>query len=105
MAINKVVVRTSSSNTSIIDLTQDTVTRETLYAGVTAHDNTGEEISGAAVASDIILPLSTKDVIHDNGTFLSVIVDNYILDIDYERYLAFDTSEIVVNNITSPTLN
>lgn len=43
MAVNKVEVNGETK----LDLTQDTVTPETLMAGVTAHDAAGRQISGA----------------------------------------------------------
>ena len=46
MAINKVVMNTENGAETLIDLTNDTVTPETLAEGVTAHDASGEEITG-----------------------------------------------------------
>ena len=46
MANNKVVL---SDGTTLIDLTRDTVTAASLYAGKTAHGNNGEPIVGEAV--------------------------------------------------------
>ena len=43
MAVNKVEI----NGESVIDLTGDTVTPDTLLSGVTAHDAAGEQISGA----------------------------------------------------------
>lgn len=45
MGINKV----QYGNTTLIDLTQDTVTADKLMQGYTAHDRTGALISGAIV--------------------------------------------------------
>ena len=40
------------NGTVIIDLTQDTVTPEKMYAGITAHDASGEIITGTAEVTD-----------------------------------------------------
>lgn len=50
MANNKVQL---SDGTVLLDLTGDTVTPETLMAGVTAHDAAGERIVGVATAGGI----------------------------------------------------
>lgn len=42
MAINKV----NYGNTTLIDISNDTVTANTLLSGSTAHDNTGTQITG-----------------------------------------------------------
>lgn len=51
MATNKV----EFNNKTLIDLTQDTVTPNTLLAGATAHSANGEQINGAVVVSEITL--------------------------------------------------
>lgn len=43
MAINKV----DFGNTTLIDISNDTVTANTLLQGATAHDNSGTQINGA----------------------------------------------------------
>lgn len=50
MAVNKVVYNTKNGAEILIDLTSDTVTPETLAEGVTAHDASGEVITGTLVA-------------------------------------------------------
>lgn len=52
MSVNKVVY----GDNTLIDLTGDTVTAETLAEGVTAHDSSGEEIVGEAMIRDNIEP-------------------------------------------------
>lgn len=47
MAVNKVVMNTENGEKTLIDLTSDTVTPETLAEGVTAHNASGEEITGS----------------------------------------------------------
>jgi len=43
MGINKV----NYGNTTLIDISADTVTANTLLSGTTAHDNSGTQITGA----------------------------------------------------------
>lgn len=49
MAVNKVIMNTATGVETLIDLTEDTVTPNTLLAGATAHDASGNSITGAAV--------------------------------------------------------
>ena len=46
MAVNKVVMNTQNGEQTLIDLTNDTVTPETLLAGYTAHTRNGEKVTG-----------------------------------------------------------
>ena len=55
MAINKVVY----GDQTLVDLTEDTVTAETMLEGVTAHDRSGEVVEGSVVIPD--LGLHVKD--------------------------------------------
>ena len=48
MAVNKVEINTENGKQTLIDLTQDSVTPETLAQGVTAHDKSGTKITGTA---------------------------------------------------------
>lgn len=63
MGVNQVIY----GGNTLIDLTNDTVTAETLAEGVTAHDASGEQIIGTMTASsddggvDIELPLSIEN--------------------------------------------
>lgn len=50
MAVNKVVMNTENGAETLIDLTDDTVTAETLAEGVTAHDASGTQITGTMTA-------------------------------------------------------
>lgn len=50
---------------------------------------------------NLISGLTTSGIKHNNGNLLSSIIDNYIINIDYENLLAFDTSEIVIGNSMS----
>lgn len=49
MAVNKVVY----NNSTLIDLTNDTVTTNDLVEGVIAHDKTGTQINGALVVRTV----------------------------------------------------
>lgn len=62
---NKVVY----NGITLIDLTEDTVTEETLLAGATAHNAAGESISGLAV-----VPTKTSELENDSGFAKVVIV-------------------------------
>ena len=44
MAVNKIVYGT----TVLVDLTEDTITADKLYKGVTAHDKSGAPLTGTA---------------------------------------------------------
>ena len=54
MAVNKVVYNTGNGEQILIDLTNDTVTSETLLNGVTAHDKTGNTIIGTAMIGETV---------------------------------------------------
>lgn len=56
MAINKVVF----GGETLVDLTSDTVTPNTLLAGATAHSANGQEITGAVVTAPIDATLSNE---------------------------------------------
>ena len=53
MANNKVQL---SDGTTLMDLTQDTVTPQTLLSGATAHNAAGEQITGAVVVGGGTIP-------------------------------------------------
>ena len=53
MAVNKVVMNTPNGAETLIDLTNDTVTPETLAKGVIAHDASGEMIVGTMEQTSI----------------------------------------------------
>lgn len=52
MAVNKVVINTADGVQTLIDLTGDSVTPETLAEGVTAHDASGTQIVGTMQAGE-----------------------------------------------------
>lgn len=73
MANNKVQL---SDGTVLLDLTGDTVTPETLMAGVTAHNSAGEQIVGEATSGGMkpaTLTLTSSDFTGNvYGTFMFV---------------------------------
>ena len=52
MAVNKVVYVENGVQKTLVDLTADTVTAETLKKGSTAHDKTGTQITGTMESSE-----------------------------------------------------
>lgn len=54
MAVNKVIY----NNDTLIDLTEDTVTADTLLAGETAHMANGVRITGTMKSTEEFVPLS-----------------------------------------------
>lgn len=71
---NKVIYGT----TVLVDLTADTVTKDTLKKGATAHDASGEPITGTltipdqqARTVDLNMPSGNQTIIPDNGKVLS----------------------------------
>lgn len=54
MGVNKVIFNTADGEQILVDLTGDTVSAETLAEGVTAHDATGEVITGKMPISVVL---------------------------------------------------
>lgn len=54
MAVNKVVMNTTHGEETLIDLTMDTVTPETLAEGVTAHAANGVSIMGTMPTTSVL---------------------------------------------------
>lgn len=85
MAVNKVVINTENGEKTLIDLTEDTVTPKTLAAGVTAHDASGNIITGTATDTVISLTKSgystlTEDDItkyYNDGVRAIIVEDGY----------------------------
>ena len=65
MAISKVQVKRNGVIETLIDLTSDTVTAETLAEGVTGHDAQGEQIVGKLKTT----PKLQDKTITENGTY------------------------------------
>lgn len=59
MAVNKVVMNTANGAETLIDLTADTVTPSTLAEGVTAHDASGEVITGTMPTTNVLYTVQT----------------------------------------------
>lgn len=79
MAVNPYVNKVVYNNSTLIDLTEDTITPESLLSGYTAHDRSGSPINGAAV-----IPTKVSDLEND--------VD-YLVETD------------IVNNLTRGSAN
>lgn len=54
MAANKVVMNTPEGEQTLIDLTNDSVTPETLAEGTTAHDASGQQVTGTMPTSVVL---------------------------------------------------
>jgi len=63
MAVNKVVYNTESGEKVLIDLTADTVTPGTLSKGVTAHDASGNVITGTMPTTEELVEFSQMNPI------------------------------------------
>lgn len=70
MANNPYVNKVDYNNETLIDLTNDTVTEDTLPLGVTAHDATGKPITGKGVNADTVNGWGVN--VRDDGTFVNV---------------------------------
>lgn len=66
MAVSKVIY----GGKSIIDLTSDTVTKETLFAGYKAHDKAGNIITGTA--AQVNITVSDSSVMTVSGETLII---------------------------------
>lgn len=81
MAVNKVVY----SGETLVDLTNDTVTPETLAEGVTAHDKSGAVITGTMAAGGGVVEPDPRDQYQrveyiesaEEGTYPYIITDIY----------------------------
>ena len=59
MAVNKVVINTENGAETIVDLTGDTVTPQTLAEGAVAHDASGNAIKGAMPTTSVLYTQQT----------------------------------------------
>lgn len=89
MAVNKVVINTENGAETLIDLTSDTVTPETLAEGKTAHNAAGEIITGTMTersSGDISIDGATKEIKIPSGYYADDIVANgeVIYDFGYD---------------------
>jgi hypothetical protein len=117
MAVNKVVMNTESGEKTLIDLTSDTVTPDSLADGVTAHDASGNPIKGKMQSASVLYtPQSLTDeqkaqarlnigalAESDIAAIKKAIVDDVLYD-DYEYIQSDKTSYIKLDFIpTSKT--
>ena len=58
---------------------------------------------GVRTINDLEFLLDTQYILHNSNT-LSQILEQYILNIDYDTILAFDTSEIVFGNTSTTSI-
>lgn len=89
MAINKVVY----DGTTLIDLTEDTVTPDTLVKGMTAHDAAGNSITGTydgvtktELTNELnnlqqTIPTKTSDIANDSGFVNETFVNQKVADL------------------------
>ena len=59
MGVNKVVYNTENGPETLIDLTGDSVTPETLAEGTTAHDASGNEVTGKMPITTVLYTAQT----------------------------------------------
>lgn len=82
MAINKVVY----GNSTLIDLTEDTVSANNLLAGETAHDRSGAPVVGSVVTAEVVDNLTTQDATKalsaNQGYVLKQALDEVADDVD-----------------------
>lgn len=67
MTFNKFLLQSSEGNQVLLDLTEDTVTSETLALGETAHDKSGNLILGTLVADPSPTTLFAEKIIFPDG--------------------------------------
>ena len=70
MAVNKVVINTANGEETLIDLTNDSVTADSLVVGFTAHNKSGGVISGA----NPYAKANTDAVVNDQASLISQIM-------------------------------
>ena len=58
---------------------------------------------GVRTINDLEFLLNTQYILHNSNT-LSQLLEQYILNIDYDTILAFDTSEIVFGNTSTTSI-
>lgn len=104
MGLNKIVY----GNTTLIDLTSDTVTPQVLAQGYTAHDRTGQAIVGTATPGSVVI---TEEADSHGGT-IKVITTDGSIDLSQDTvdaahllvgYTAHNSSgQAVVGSYTAP---
>lgn len=84
MAVNKV----NYGDETLIDLTSDTVTADTLLEGVTAHNSAGNAISGTAK-----IPTKVSELANDKG-YLTSVPSEYVTESELSAKKYATTSQI-----------
>lgn len=77
MAVNKVVMNTANGEETLIDLTGDTVTADTLAEGVIAHDASGARIVGTMSANQDIYRHEIRFYCNSSGRMFDILATIY----------------------------
>lgn len=80
MATNKVVINTENGPETLIDLTQDSVTPETLANGATAHDASGNLIAGKMPTENVLYVEQNLTEAQKNQARENIGVDTYLAE-------------------------
>lgn len=84
MAVNKV----NYGDEILIDLTEDTVTTDSLLNGVTAHSSNGERIVG-----NVTVPTKVSELTNDSG-YLTAVPSEYVTESELSAKGYVTTSQI-----------
>lgn len=84
MGVSKVEINTPEGKNTLIDLTNDSVTPETLARGVTAHDASGEPITGTVMVAELVqttgnseTAVMSQKAVTEKMDAISEQIDNY----------------------------
>lgn len=98
MAVNKVVYNTEDGSQTLIDLTSDSVTPETLAKGVTAHDASGNVIEGILeVGEDTMVGtwvLNEVLELHDFNFPLNFVLPNVADSLPFHTIYSYSVDEL-----------
>lgn len=104
MAVNKVVYVENGVQKTLVDLSADTVSAETLKKGATAHDKTGAQITGTMESSggtDLKTMIIELEVIGDNDG-VGVVYINKHKEYMSDSFSDFSSSNIVEVETVDP---
>lgn len=107
MAVNKVVYVENGVQKTLVDLTADTVTAETLKKGTIAHDKTGAQITGAMESSGgtdlktMIISFEVLTTGEDNHVSLCYVNKNGEYTEDF--FDDFSSSNIIEIEVADPS--